>query len=326
MTVAYICDIILVLILLVGIINGTRMGFVQSLVGLLLGVISIVVIVAFLNPVRTFLLRFIDLNKIVGDTGNIWKDYILAASNYLVATILIFTVLSIINAIILRIARIRIEDRRIDSPTFAKWDRWLGLLAGAIRGTVTCVLISLIISQPLFFPTMQEDIAKTTITSFVYEKTEYVLQETTGMNDDELTNAMISYFMGSDIEDAKEESSEYRMIKITSMVLEFQDLTGDPQAFIEKNGDVGVRKLVIYLSAIADITAMSPKNENLDKKFLTIYDELVSYIPQDEKLLFTREQYDDMFDPVDGSFYNVRLEDYRVEKIRDKVCIEVCYE
>jgi hypothetical protein len=330
MTVAYICDIVLVLILLVGVINGLKTGFVQSIVGLLLSVILVVFVVAFLNPVRVFLLKFIDLNDWFGDSGSsIWEKFILSASNYLAATILIFTVLSIITAIILHISKNRIEDKRIDSPTFASWDKWLGLAAGFIRGMVSCILISVIISQPLFFPYMQEDIQKTTITSFIYETTEKVLIKTTGMNDDELTNAMIAYFMGNDLKDAtKTPTSEYRMAKITSLVIEFNDFSGDPQKFIDKNGLEGYSKLIIYLSAVADITAMSPQNDELDKNFLAIYDELVSYLPQDENIRFnfTEEQYVDMFDPATGSFYSVRLDEERIEKIRSKTCREVCYE
>ena len=240
-----------------------------------------------------------------------------------------FAVLSIITAIILHIAKNRIEDKRIDSLTFEKWDKWLGLGAGLIRGIVSCVLISVIISQPLFFPFMQEDIQKTTITKFVYKNTEKVLIKVTGMNDDELTNAMISYFMGNDLKEAaKTPTSEYRMAKITSLVIEFSDFTGNPEKFIEKNGESGIAKLVIYLSAVADITAMSPQNDDLDKKFLVIYDELLSYIPQDENLriVFTEEQYYDMFDPATGSFYSVRLDEERIEKIRERTCIEICYE
>ena len=174
MTVAYICDIVLVLILLVGIVNGLRTGVVQSIIGLLLSIALVVCVIAFLNPVRIFLLKFIDLNEWFGNTGDIWKDFILSAANYLAATVLIFAVLSIITAIILHIAKNRIEDKRIDSLTFEKWDKWLGLGAGLIRGIVSCVLISVIISQPLFFPFMQEDIQKTTITKFVYKNTEKV--------------------------------------------------------------------------------------------------------------------------------------------------------
>ena len=329
MMVAYICDIALVLVLLVGIINGLRTGFVQSLVGLFLSIITIVCVIAFLNPVRVFLLKFIDLNEWFGNTGNIWKDFILSASNYLAATVLIFTVLSIVNAIILHIFKIKVEDKRIDSPTFEKWDRWLGLGAGLVRGLVSCVLISIIVSQPLFFPFMQDDVEKTTITSMVYDKTEDVLINVTGMDDEELTNAMIAYFMGKDLKGAmKSETSDYRMTKITALVIEFNSFTGDPEKFIKKNGEHAYQKLVLYLSAVADVTAMSPKNEELDKMFVQIFDELVSYIPQDEELrfVFTEEQYYDMFDPKNGSFYSVRLDEERIEKIRERTCIEVCYE
>lgn len=329
MIVAYICDIALVLILLLGIVNGLRTGFVQSLVGLFLSIITIVCVVAFLNPVRIFLLKFIDLNEWFGNSGNIWKDFILSAANYLAATIFIFMVLSIVNAIILHIFKIKVEDKRIDSPTFEKWDKWLGLGAGLIRGLVSCVLISVIISQPLFFPFLQEDVNKTTITSFVYEKTEDVLISVTDMDDEELTNAMIAYFMGKDLKSAmKSETSDYRMTKITALVIEFSDFTGDPQKFIEKNGDHGYQKLVLYLSAVADVAAMSPKNKELDKMYVQIYDELTSYIPQDEELriVFTEEQYYDMFDPASGSFYSIRLDEERIEKIRGRTCIEVCYE
>lgn len=329
MIVAYICDIALVLILLLGIVNGLRTGFVQSLVGLFLSIITIVCVVAFLNPVRIFLLKFIDLNEWFGNSGNIWENFILSAANYLAATIFIFMVLSIVNAIILHIFKIKVEDKRIDSPTFEKWDKWLGLGAGLIRGLVSCVLISVIISQPLFFPFLQEDVNKTTITSFVYEKTEDVLISVTDMDDEELTNAMIAYFMGKDLKSAmKSETSDYRMTKITALVIEFSDFTGDPQKFIEKNGDHGYQKLVLYLSAVADVAAMSPKNKELDKMYVQIYDELTSYIPQDEELriVFTEEQYYDMFDPANGSFYSIRLDEERIEKIRGRTCIEVCYE
>ena len=158
---------------------------------------------------------------------------------------------------------------------------------------------------------------------------EKVLINVTGMNDDELTNAMISYFMGNDLKEAtKTPTSEYRMAKITSLVIEFNDFSGDPQKFIDKNGLEGYSKLIIYLSAVADITAMSPQNDDLDKNFLAIYDELVSYLPQDENIRFnfTEEQYVDMFDPATGSFYSVRLDEERIEKIRAKTCREVCYE
>ena len=328
MTVAYICDIVLVLILLVGIINGLRTGFVQSIIGLLLSVILIVFVVAFLNPARIFLLKFIDLNGWFGNTGNIWEDFILSASNYLAATIIIFSALSLITALILHIAKNRIEDRRIDSPTFAAWDRWLGLVAGLIRGVVSCVLISVVISQPLFFPYMQEDVQKTTITSFLYKTTEDILIDATGMNDDQLTNAMIAYFMGNDLKDAtKTPTSEYRMAKITSLVIEFSDFTGNPEKFIEKNGAEGYTKIIIYLSAVADVAAMSPQNEELDQMFLVIFDELISYLPQEDiRFVLTEEQYVDMFDPATGSFYSIRLDEERIEKIREKVCREVCYE
>ena len=328
MAIAYICDIILVLILLVAVVNGTKVGFVQSIIELFLNIITIVVIVAFLNPVRDFLLKYIDLYKIVGDTGNVWKNYLLSAGNYLAITILIFIVISIIVMIVMIIARRSIEDKRIDSPTFAKWDRWLGLGAGLIRGVISCALISLIVSQPIFFPSIQEDVSKTTITKFTYKTTQNILKETTDLNDDELTNVIVAYFMGSDlenIEEAKDDASTYRMTKITALAMDLPELTKSPKAFLENNGTTAINKYIIYISAIADITAMSPQNENLDKQFIKLYDELVSYIPEGTLVAFTAEQFDDMYNVNHGSFYKVRLDDERINKLKNVSCYEVCY-
>lgn len=326
MTVAYICDIILVLILVVALVNGTRQGFVQTIVGLLLNIITIVVVVAFLNPVRVFLLKFVDLAKWFGEDGNLWKNFILSAGNYLVATLIIFAIISLIMTVIMTIARRRVEDRRIDSPSFAKWDRGLGFLGGLINGLMSCALISIIVSQPLFFPTIQEDVDKTTITSFVYNVSEKAMSATTGLNDEELTNAMIAYFMGSSIEDSKEEeSSTYRMSKIASMVLEIESFTKNPERFIKTNGEAGVAKFVIYISALADVVAMSPENKSLDEHFIKLYDFLVGYIPNGVDIIFTEEQYYDMFDRAEGSFYNAGLSAERIAKVEVPSCIEVCY-
>ena len=70
---------------------------------------------------------------------------------------------------------------------------------------------------------------------------------------------------------------------------------------------------------------MSPKNKSLDENFIKLFDHLVKFIPENVDIAFSRQQYDDMFDRVSGSFYVAGLDEERIAKVEDRSCIEVCY-
>ena len=206
-----IVDSIIIIFLLVCILGGMRRGFIKEVI-LLVGLIVIFVISwVFRVPISTFLYTNLPFFRLAGFFKGISILNILLYE--LIAFLVIFSVLSIIFVVVLKISGLieKILKVTIILGIFSKIG---GAILGFIEGYLIVFLLVFVFSQPFVKVTGLEDsklskfiLEKTPIASSVTYKTRKTVEEVYGvakkykkdMNNPEVNKEMIDIFLKYDI-------------------------------------------------------------------------------------------------------------------------------
>ncbi len=316
----YLIDGFLILFLIIRFVRGYNKGFIKEIFSLILNIASIVLLVLYLNPLRNFLVKYIDIAKIVGDRSNKWINYLLSMSKYLVVTLIILIVFYLISTLLTLWTKKLVQRLRDDHPTFASFDRAFGFVFGFINGLVTLAIVCYIAFQPIFLPQGQEYLQKTQFATTVYDMTEKGLTKVAKVDKEEVNEIIIKYLLGTEIE--KSETDEFKSKALRKLIVDLPTLISNPQKLIEVKGEnsegVTIYNYITLISALADLTSKVPEDEELNKRFGLIYDHLVAQLPDVVIHLNSQSDYDAMFDEETGTFYQVGLSQEQIDVLKNK--------
>lgn len=313
----YIIDGLLILFLIIRFVRGYNKGFIREVFSLILNVGSIVLLVLYLNPLRELLVKYIDIAKLVGKQSNAWVNYLLSMSRYLVVTLVILLAFWFVTTLLTLWTKKWVQRVRDDHPGFASFDKTFGFVFGLVNGVITLVIICYLAFQPVFLPQGQEYLNDTQFAKAVYDITEDTLETVTKKDKDEINEIVIKYLLGTELQDSTQD--ELKANSIALLIKNFPTLVSKPYKLLEGTGD---KAMIAYmyiwqLSALADLTAKVPEDEELDKRFGIIYDQLVDLLPEGLVLNLTELEYNIMFDEKTGTFYQVGLSQEQINKIQN---------
>ena len=316
----YIIDGLLILYLIIRFVRGYNKGFIREIFTLIINVGSIVLLVLYLNPLRNFAIQYLDIAKIVGEQKNPWVNYLLSMSRYLVVTLAILLVFGLIARLLTFWTKKWVQRLRDDHPAFATFDKTFGFVLGLANGAITIVILCFLAFQPVFLPQANEHLEKTQFAKAVYEITEDVAVDVTKKSADELSSMVIKYLIGDTFGESEENTYKTRSIAI--LIKDFPTLVSKPYKLIEVTGDNStiIFTYISRISALADLTSKVPEDEELNKRFAIIYDQLVDLIPEDTLINLPELEYKTLFDEKDGTLYQVGLSQDQINKLQN-ICV-----
>lgn len=318
--ISYLIDGFLILFLIIRFVSGYNKGFIREIFSLILNVGGIVLLVLYLNPLRNFLVKYIDIAKIVGEKDNKWINYLLSMSKYLVVTLIILIAFSLISKLLTLWTKKLVQRLRDDHPNFASFDKIFGFLFGLVNGLITLAVACYIAFQPIFLPQGQQYMQKTQFATTVYDITEKALVNVAKVEKEKVNEIIIKYLLGTELE--KSETDEFKSKSLAKLIVDIPSLISNPQKLLEAKGTdtqgIVIYNYISYISALADLTSKVPEDSELYKRFGLIYDHLVSQLPEIEVLKIDEPGYNAMFNEETGTFYQVGLSQEQINVLKNK--------
>lgn len=316
----YLIDGFLILFLIIRFVRGYNKGFIREIFSLILNVGAIVLLILYLNPLRDFLVKYIDIAKIVGEKSNKWINYLLSMSKYLVVTLIILIAFSLISKLLTLWTKKLVQRLRDDHPTFASFDKCGGFLFGLVNGLITLAIVCYIAFQPIFLPQGQEYLQKTQFATTIYDMTEKGLVKVAKVEKEKVNEIIIKYLLGTELE--KSETDEFKSRTLAKLIIDIPTLISNPQKLLDAKGTEN-QSIVIFnyisdISAFADLTSKVPEDAELNKRFGLIYDHLVSQLPDVVIHNINELEYNAMFDEETGTFYQVGLSQEQINALKSK--------